>query len=283
MSSYFIVSLLRYSSGLDNARSHHLQVTSVLQHHMVYSNAVFLSSVHAGYGNVILRTDSGRVFIVFFALFGIPLSILLIATLGQLLSRIFKSILIKPFRKNLLVLVLSYISLLLVGFVVIVLLPAIVFWLVETGSGAPDVGPSTIDNIPFSSLSAALYYSFITLSTIGFGDIVVLTSDTHPDTAAGVAFYVLFTVVWVYVGLAYLGLVIHEIIVGFTAVWKQVVAKVPWCGMEVAEERFEDSALEKLISKIRAMSGPMQRMRGWTKKGGAADSSDMTMTSIDRT
>lgn len=238
--------------------------------------------MHAGYGNVLLRTDSGRVFVVFFALFGIPLSLLLIATLGKLLSRIFKSVLIKPFRKNLLVLVLSYVGLLLVGFVLIVLFPAIVFWAVETGSGAPDVGPATIDTIPFSSLSAALYYSFITLSTIGFGDIVVLTSDTHPSTTAGIACYVFFIVVWVYMGLAYLGLVIHEIIIGFSAVWKRVVAKVPWCGMEVAEERFEDSALEKLVSKIRAMP---RHMRGWSKKGGAADSSasDMTMTSIDRT
>ena len=233
--------------------------------------------MHAGYGNVLLRTGSGRVFIVFFALFGIPLSLLLIATLGKLLSRIFKSILIKPFRKSLLALVLGYICLLFIGFVLIVLLPAIVFWLVETGSGAPDAGPATLDKIPFSDMSSALYYSFITLSTIGFGDIVVLTSDTHPGTPAGIACYVSFIVVWVYVGLAYLGLVIHEIIIGFTVVWKRIVAKVPWCGMEVAEERFEDSPLEKLTAKIRAMPG---RMRGWTKRGDATDPSDMMMTSI---
>lgn len=236
----------------------------------------FRLSVHAGYGNVLIRTDSGRVFIVFFAFFGIPLSILLIATLGQLLSRLFKFIL-KPFRKKLVVLLLGYASLLLIGFMVIILLPSIVFWLVETGSGAPDVGPSTINQIPFSSLSSALYYSFITLSTIGFGDIVVLTSDTHPDTPAGTACYVAFIVVWVYVGLAYLGLVIHEIIIGFTAVWKRIVVKVPWCGMEVAEERFEDSALERLIAKIRTMPG---RMRGWTKKEDTTEQSDVAMTAF---
>lgn len=170
-----------------------------------------------------------------------------------------------------------YVCLLLVGFVVIVLLPAVVFWLVETGSGAPDVGPATIDNIPFSSLSSALYYSFITLSTIGFGDIVVLTSDTHPDTPAGTACYVAFIVVWVYVGLAYLSLVIHEIIIAFTVMWKWIVLKVPWCGMEVAEERFEESALEKLVVKIRTMPG---RMRSWTKRENNADPSDLTMTSF---
>lgn len=192
----------------------------------------------AGFGNVTVSTREARAFIVFYAGFGVPLAIILIANLGKLLSRAFKSVL-KPFRRNLCVLVTVYILFLLCGVVVVVFLPALVFQLVEGPESLPDYG-------------TALYFCFVALSTIGYGRFVVLRNENNIESVALRALYVAFFIVWMFVGLAYLGLIIREVVVGMSLLWKKFAKYLPLCG-EVAEMDFEERPLEKLVKKARQL------------------------------
>lgn len=185
-----------------------------------------------GFGESVIQTAGGRAFIVLYAILGIPVTVLFIATLSKLLARLFKSCL-KPCRKGVKLLVAGYLSLLLAGVILLIFLPAIVFWLVE-------------DRATFGDYSTALYFCFITLSTIGFGDVVVLQNiEFH---TASTAFYTAFIVLWVFVGLAYLTLLITEAVHGISSIWKRFVQKLPG-GRTLAEEDFEERPLEKLVVK----------------------------------
>ena len=170
-------------------------------------------------------------FIVFYALIGIPLTVIFLANVGKLLSRILKTCL-KPFSKYLSVLVISYVFLLSLGLIIVVCIPAVVFAHVE-GWNYED----------------AVYFCFISLSTIGFGDIVVLSNDDNPASEVDKAFYTIFIFIWVFVGLAYLTIIIQEFIVAFSLLWKKIAMKIPWCRIAAAEEGFEERPLEKLAAK----------------------------------
>ena len=187
-----------------------------------------------GFGESLIRTAGGRAFIVLYAILGIPVTVLFIATLSKLMARLFKTCL-KPCRKGVKLLVAGYLSLLLAGVILLVFLPAIVFWLVE-------------DRATFGDYSIALYFCFITLSTIGFGDVVVLQSNESHTSVASTAFYTAFIVLWVFVGLAYLTLLITEAVHGISSIWKRLVQKLPG-GRTLAEEDFEERPLEKLVVK----------------------------------
>lgn len=184
-----------------------------------------------GFGNVSAETFGGRTFIVIYALFGIPLTFLLLANIGKLLSRIFKSCL-KPFSKYLSLLIISYVVLLAFFLIGVLCLPAVVFTYVEKWSYHDSV-----------------YFCFIALSTIGFGDIVVLSSDDVPEDRVARVFYSIFIFIWLFVGLAYLTLVIQECIVAFSLVWKKLAMKIPFCKLAAAEEDFEERPLVKLAGK----------------------------------
>lgn len=175
---------------------------------------------------------------MFYAVIGIPLAIILIANLGKLLSRAFKTVL-KPFRKNLCILVTMYIVLLMFGMVVVVFLPAAVFYEVEGPDSLPDYW-------------TALYFCFVTLSTIGYGRFVVLKNENRPESDSLLALYVAFFTVWMFVGLAYLGLIIREVVISVSLLWKKFAKYLPCCG-EAAEMDFEERPLEKLAEKARKL------------------------------
>ena len=216
----------------------------------------------------------GRPFVAVFALIGLPLAILLLANLGKLWSRIFK-ICLKPLSKSLMLLIVSYICLLCFGLIFIVFLPAIIFWYVE--------------NWPYLD---ALYFCFIALSTIGFGDVVVLTSDERPPSDEGEVFYVIFIVLWLFVGLAYLALIIQEVVVLLVLIWKFIGKKLPGC-QDNMDEEFEERPLEKLVKKAgkkvkrlrvtfqnrSSASNLTHAMR--TKRGAVSEDSSVANTSFE--
>lgn len=176
---------------------------------------------------------------MFYASVGIPLAIILIANLGKLLSRLFKTVL-KPFRRNLYLLVIMYIFFLSCGVAVVVFLPAWVFLTVE--------GPETLPNY-----GTALYFCFVALSTIGYGRFVVLRNENTPVSLPLRVLYVAFFTVWMFVGLAYLGLIIQEVVVGASLLWKKLAKYLLCCGGDVAEMDFEERPLEKLVKKAKQL------------------------------
>ena len=192
---------------------------------------------HIGYGNVYPQTLGGRIFIVFYTLFGIPLTLIFLTTMGQLLSRALKTCL-KPFRKHYPLLVLAYVMMLGLFFVLVVLIPAAVFYLVENSESRNR----------FSYMDM-VYFCYISISTVGFGDIVLL-GDNSIDTPVQLAFYIIFIVLWLSLGLAYLSLIIQEVLNLFSLISKVLMKRTPLRNVAVDEE-FEKRPLEKLIKRVK--------------------------------
>ncbi|KAG7466053.1 hypothetical protein MATL_G00160730 [Megalops atlanticus] len=141
-----------------------------------------------GYGNIAPKTPSGRVFCIFYGLFGVPLCFTWISELGKFFGGRAKHLgqyLTKrgvTLRKAQFTCTALFI---LWGLLVHLVIPPFVFMSQE--------GWSYIEG---------LYFSFVTLTTIGFGDLV---AGVDPN-ANYPALYRYFVEMWIYLGLAWLSL-----------------------------------------------------------------------------
>ncbi|XP_036398150.1 potassium channel subfamily K member 17 [Megalops cyprinoides] len=158
------------------------------------SSAVFAATVVTtiGYGNMSPSTMAGQIFCVFFALFGIPLNVVVLNRIGKYMLATERAICDFIERKTnhrsctrVLVHTLSFVTGVLVFFV----LPMHVFTMQEGWSYAQSI-----------------YYCFITLSTIGFGDYV---ADSNPDHSYP-EWYGGMLGAWIFFGLAWLALLINH-------------------------------------------------------------------------
>nr|XP_057946959.1 potassium channel subfamily K member 17 [Doryrhamphus excisus] len=158
------------------------------------SSAVFAATVVTtiGYGNMSPSSTAGQIFCVFFALFGIPLNMVVLNRVGKYMLVIERNISNylegKTGRRTctrFFVHLLSYLS----GVLLFLVVPMIVFQLHEGWT-----------------YSQAIYYCFITLSTIGFGDFV---ADDNPDKVYP-EWYSFIIASWIFFGLAWLALVINH-------------------------------------------------------------------------
>lgn len=141
-----------------------------------------------GYGNIAPKTSSGRVFCIFYGLFGVPLCLTWISELGKFFGGRAKHLGQYLTKKGFSLRKAQFTCtaiFLLWGVLVHLVLPPLVFMSQE--------GWSYIEG---------LYFSFVTLTTIGFGDLVagVEPNKEYPTL------YRYFVEVWIYLGLAWLSL-----------------------------------------------------------------------------
>ncbi|XP_041828624.1 potassium channel subfamily K member 5a [Melanotaenia boesemani] len=141
-----------------------------------------------GYGNIAPKTSSGRVFCIFYGLFGVPLCLTWISELGKFFGGRAKHLGQYLTKKGFSLRKAQFTCtaiFLLWGVLVHLVLPPFVFMSQE--------GWSYIEG---------LYFSFVTLTTIGFGDLVagVEPNKEYPTL------YRYFVEVWIYLGLAWLSL-----------------------------------------------------------------------------
>ena len=125
---------------------------------IIHYNALLADHIVSGYGNLWPTFDGSRAFCVVYALLGIPMFMALIQMVGQHTRRCLARIIdnstpvqtttVKRYIVQLL-------ALSLLGFIIIVLIPSAVFVCLEGW----DYG-------------RALYFTAISISTIGFGDYV---------------------------------------------------------------------------------------------------------------
>ncbi|XP_041353465.1 potassium channel subfamily K member 16-like [Gigantopelta aegis] len=143
-----------------------------------------------GYGNLAPYTMKGKLVCVFYALVGIPISIIILSALGQKLAQVFARInkLKLCSQKPVVNKVVNMVIIITLGMVVMFVAPATVLHVME------DWG-----------YMESLYFCFITLSTIGFGDLIIGIERKNRE-AFQIAMYV-----WILFGLAYLSLVIKYI------------------------------------------------------------------------
>ncbi|XP_068108238.1 potassium channel subfamily K member 16-like [Hyperolius riggenbachi] len=145
-----------------------------------------------GYGTIAPRTPGGQMFCVFYALFGIPLNVIVLGHVGKTLSqwckRFGKCLIHKGMEKKKAKL-LTIIFFLVTGMTVFLGIPPLVFGATERWT-----------------YKQGLYYSFISLSTIGFGDYVVGSGPKAYHPFEG---YRALVSLWIIFGLAWLSLLIN--------------------------------------------------------------------------
>lgn len=141
-----------------------------------------------GYGNIAPKTPSGRVFCIFYGLFGVPLCLTWISELGKFFGGRAKHLGQYLTKKGVTLRKTQFTCtaiFLLWGVLVHLVIPPFVFMSQE--------GWTYIEG---------LYFSFVTLTTIGFGDLVAGV-DPNADYPT---LYRYFVEVWIYLGLAWLSL-----------------------------------------------------------------------------
>ncbi|XP_062378691.1 potassium channel subfamily K member 17 [Sardina pilchardus] len=158
------------------------------------SSSVFAATVVTtiGYGNISPNTMYGQIFCVFFALFGIPLNVVVLNKIGKYMlsieRRLCDFIAKKTERKRcveVLIHSLSFATMAMLYFVAPVLV---------------------VQRYEGWSYAEAVYYCFITLSTIGFGDYV---ADDDPDRYYP-EWYGPIMGAWIFFGLAWLALLVNH-------------------------------------------------------------------------
>uniref|UniRef100_A0A7N6B1K5 2P domain potassium channel Talk-1 n=1 Tax=Anabas testudineus TaxID=64144 RepID=A0A7N6B1K5_ANATE len=139
-----------------------------------------------GYGNLSPSTVSGQVFCVFYALCGIPLNLAFLKQLGKCLTihlgRLEKGVVSQTVEA------LAVSLFVITGSVLFLIIPPLLFSLVEGWT-----------------FGEGFYFSFITLSTIGFGDYVV-GSDPSKEY---ISLYRSLAGVWIIFALAWLSLILN--------------------------------------------------------------------------
>ncbi|XP_035528652.1 potassium channel subfamily K member 5-like [Morone saxatilis] len=154
------------------------------------NSVIFASTIVTtiGFGNVAPKTKGGRVFCIMYGLCGIPLCLVWLSELGSFFGDRAKRLSQVLIRKGMSVkkVQLTCTALFLLwGLLVHLVIPPIVFMSVE--------GWTYLEG---------LYYSFITLTTVGFGDYV---AGVNPNIEYP-RLYRVFAEIWIYMGLAWLSL-----------------------------------------------------------------------------
>ncbi|CAM5152037.1 unnamed protein product [Natator depressus] len=144
-----------------------------------------------GYGTLCPKTSAGQIFCVFFASFGIPFNIVFLHRVSKMLSLLCERLgrwLYEKGMKKKKIKFLTLLFFLVMGILVFLCLPSFVFQVVEGWS-----------------YSEGVYFAFITLSTIGFGDYVV---GKQPDRNYP-SYYRTLVAIWIIFGLAWIALLFN--------------------------------------------------------------------------
>ncbi|XP_077472099.1 potassium channel subfamily K member 15 isoform X2 [Stigmatopora argus] len=152
-----------------------------------------------GYGHAAPGTDAGKVFCMFYAVLGIPLTLVMFQSLGERMNTFVHYLLHKT--KQCFGIQLTEVSMenmVLVGFLSCI--------------GTLCVGAAAFSHFEGWSFFHAYYYCFITLTTIGFGDFVALQKkeDLQEKTP-----YVVFSFMYILVGLTVIGAFLNLVVLRF--------------------------------------------------------------------
>ncbi|XP_077007936.1 potassium channel subfamily K member 3 [Tamandua tetradactyla] len=152
-----------------------------------------------GYGHAAPSTDGGKVFCMFYALLGIPLTLVMFQSLGERINTFVKYLLHRA-KKGLGLrrADVSMANMVLIGF----------FSCISTLC----IGAAAFSYYERWTFFQAYYYCFITLTTIGFGDYVALQKDEALQTQPQ---YVAFSFVYILTGLTVIGAFLNLVVLRF--------------------------------------------------------------------
>ncbi|XP_034560103.1 potassium channel subfamily K member 9 [Notolabrus celidotus] len=152
-----------------------------------------------GYGHAAPGTDAGKAFCMFYAVLGIPLTLVMFQSLGERMNT-FVKYLLKRIKKccGMSITEVSMENMVTVGFFSCV--------------GTLCIGAAAFSHYEDWSFFQSYYYCFITLTTIGFGDFVALQKNRALQKKP---LYVAFSFMYILVGLTVIGAFLNLVVLRF--------------------------------------------------------------------
>lgn len=152
-----------------------------------------------GYGHAAPGTDAGKVFCMFYAILGIPLTLVMFQSLGERMNILVRMVLQKikkclGMRQT----TVSMKNMVVVGFL--------------SCMGTLGIGAAAFSYFEGWTFFHAFYYCFITLTTIGFGDFVALQKHEALQKKPP---YVAFSFMYILVGLTVIGAFLNLVVFRF--------------------------------------------------------------------
>nr|XP_028564050.1 potassium channel subfamily K member 9-like [Podarcis muralis] len=143
-----------------------------------------------GYGNLCPQTKEGQLFCIIFALFGIPFNLLCFNYIGTSISRFFESCTEKVYGKGRKKSARYIFVFVVLGILMFLILPAFFFQWMEGWA-----------------YYEAIYFTFVTLSTIGFGDYIIGIKQDRTYFPG----YRMLGAAWIVVGLAWIAVLFQRV------------------------------------------------------------------------
>ncbi|KAK9958066.1 hypothetical protein ABG768_012247 [Culter alburnus] len=152
-----------------------------------------------GYGHAAPGTDAGKAFCMFYAVLGIPLTLVMFQSLGERMNT-FVKYLLKRIKKccGMRITDVSMENMVTVGFF--------------SCMGTLCIGAAAFSHYEDWSFFQSYYYCFITLTTIGFGDFVALQKNKALQRKP---VYVAFSFMYILVGLTVIGAFLNLVVLRF--------------------------------------------------------------------
>ncbi|XP_061779815.2 potassium channel subfamily K member 15-like isoform X1 [Nerophis lumbriciformis] len=155
-----------------------------------------------GYGHAAPRTDAGKAFCMFYAVLGIPLTLVMFQSLGERINT-FVSFLLRRAKQSL-------------GFQkTAVSIGNMVIGGLLSCISALCIGAAAFAHFEDWTFLNAYYYCFVTLTTIGFGDFVALQEN---DALQKRPSYVAFSFMYILIGLTVAGAFLNLVVLRFLTV-----------------------------------------------------------------
>lgn len=159
----------------------------------MYFSFIVITTI--GYGQLAPVTVNGQILLCFYALFGIPIFLLLVTETSKAFTSTFDRVVLRKVKKERY----RWIAIALafgVGIITMIFIPAAIY--------------GAIESWPYST---SAYFCFVSLSTIGFGDYVLGDNpNAEYNFNTNVAdLYVISSIIWLYLGLVFLVILIEQV------------------------------------------------------------------------
>ncbi|XP_068450960.1 potassium channel subfamily K member 15-like [Clinocottus analis] len=189
-----------------------------------------------GYGHAAPRTDAGKAFCMFYAVLGIPLTLVMFQSLGERINTAVRYLLRRAKRG----LGLKRTEVSMGNMVLVGLLSCM---------GTLCIGAAAFSHFEGWTFFNAYYYCFVTLTTIGFGDFVALQKTNALQKRPP---YVAFSFMYILVGLTVIGAFLNLVVLRFLTVSTEEAGARPEARVEEQRPRPKDSQGDGELSELEA-------------------------------